>query len=223
MRMKSTYVHTMLLGAAAVALASCGDAAEDTGANAEAPVEETLSDAEFGSSSQPSQAVAAPQSCEAGAYCSGPLVVRSDSLTFSQDGAGWMTVVGTLTFENRSNQDLRLALMSDEVVMNMDKGARLTQRNTDRITGLGHCSREGSECFNQTPDTFTQISPGDSPARVNIVLASNGRPDAALAPSLPEIAGGTLTMSAYTVAADGTRKLHRISLANVPVTNQLAQ
>lgn len=222
--MKSAYVHTMLLGAAGIALASCGDTTEDTAASEEAPVEEPLGDAEFGSSSQPTQAAAAPpQSCDEGAYCSGPLVVRSDNLTFSQDRGGWMNVVGTLTFENRSDQDLRVALMREDVVMNMDKGARLSQGNFNRITGLGHCTREGSECFNSTPDAFTLIGPGDSPAKVNVYLASNGRPDAALAPSLPEIAAGTMTLSAYTVAADGNRRLHRISLANVPVTNQLAQ
>lgn len=223
MRMKSTYVHTMLIGAAAVALASCGDAAEDTGASAEAPVEEALSDAEFGSSSQPTQAAAAPQSCEAGAYCSGPLVVRSDNLTFSQESSGMITIVGTLTFENRADQDLRVALIYQPFVMNMDNGAQLSQSSFTRITGLGSCDGDGSECFNTTPDAFTLISPGDSPAKVNVYLASNGRANAALVPSLPEVAAGTMTLSAYTVAADGNRRLHRISLANVPVTNQLAQ
>jgi len=222
MRMSMMLGKFFVAGAAMVVLASCGQT--DTAQSPDASGEDVVfEDADLTQPTPTPIAAPPPQSCEIGAYCAGPLIVRAENLTLSKDSADWLNVIGTLTFANRSDQDLRIALMREDVVMNLDKGARVGQSNFRYITGLGICSRDGSECFNTTPDTFTLVAPGDSPAQLNIFLGSNGRPDAALAPVLTEIASGTLTMSAYTVAADGTRRLHRISLANVPVTNQLAQ
>ncbi|QYU66259.1 hypothetical protein J4558_14815 [Leptolyngbya sp. 15MV] len=222
MRMNRAFSHALLLAAAGLVLASCGAADDGAGEGGPDPTKPTDGTNGSGLTRGPTPAAAPPpQSCETTSYCAGQLLVRSDNLTLSQESGGWLNVVGTLSFENRSAQDLRIALMREDIVLNLSNGSKVEQGNFRNVTGLGHCIREGAECFATTPDTFRVLAPGDSPAKVNLSLAGGVTPS--LTPTVPQIDKGTLTLTAYTVAADGDRRLHRVSLANVPITNQLAQ
>ena len=160
--------------------------------------------------------------CERSAYCAGALLVRSDRLVLSNPDQGDATVRGTLSFENTSNQDLRIALLPEELVLNLDNGSKVrTGRPSRDTSGLGVCRDSGPDCFNTSPDTFRLISPGDSPSKLNVEL--HGRYDPSLAPTMSQIEKGTLTLTAFTVAADGSRRQRRISLSDIPVTNQIAR
>lgn len=219
MRIDTGFGRVLIASAALAALSSCGETTEtappDEGSEAAA-----MADADLATPAPAPVAAPVQQSCEATSYCSGPLVVKSDILTLSRPRENRIEIVGTLSFENRSGADLRLALFNDELVINTTKGIKAKQ-DTRYTSGLGICRIDGSACFDSKPDTFRLIAPGDSPAKLNVNL--KGSFEAPLAPMVSEVESGTLTLNAYTVAADGSRQLHRISLANVPITNQVTQ
>ncbi len=218
MRVTTILGRTMLAGMALVALQGCGEAPSD-----EPTPQPTLTPSTEPDLTGPvpaAETAPPPQSCEPTSYCSGALVVRSDNLALSRSSNGLVKVVGTLSFENRSANDLRVALIDRNLVLNTDKGIVAEQRGY-YTTGLGVCRNEGSECFDSKPDTFRLIAPGDSPAKVNVSLS--GSFDASQTPLVSQIETGTLTLEAYSVAADGSRQMHRIALASVPISNQAAE
>ncbi|WP_143738127.1 hypothetical protein [Erythrobacter donghaensis] len=210
--------RAVLAGAALLALQACGETQTD------APIAPTTTTPEpepdLTTPSPISETAPSPQSCEATSYCSGPLVVSADNLTLTRFRKNEIEVVGTLSFNNRSGADLKLALLQGQLTLNTDKGVTADQGNI-YTSGLGVCRTEGSACFDAEPDTFRLIAPGDSPARLNVKL--QGRFEPALAPLVAQIETGTLTVEAYTVAADGSRQVHRIALANTPITNLVTQ
>lgn len=210
--------RTMLAGAALLALQACGETQADvpTAPTTTAPEP----DPDLTDPTPIAETAPPPQSCEATSYCSGPLVVSADNLTLTRFRKNEVEVVGTLSFSNRSGADLKVALLQGELTLNTDKGITANQGNI-YTSGLGVCRTEGSSCFDAAPDTFRLIAPGDSPARLNVKLM--GRFEPPLAPLLAQIETGTLTVEAYAVAADGSRQVHRIALANVPITNLVTQ
>jgi hypothetical protein len=205
--------------AAIIALVAC-DQADAPEPSPPTSTTSTLPDADLDPSEKAASAAPIEQSCPATSYCSGPLVVKSDILTLNRPREGQIEIVGTLSFENRSGSDVRLALLDEQLVLNTTKGISAVQRGY-YTAGLGVCRDEGSACFDSKPDTFRLIAPGDSPAKLNVNLT--GSFEAPLAPMVAQVETGTLTLNAYAVAADGARQLHRISLANVPITNQVTQ
>jgi hypothetical protein len=217
MRMMMLLGRSIMLGVGLAALVSCGDAKEEP---VPGPTNSAIPDPDLTGPAPASDASRPPQSCEATSYCSGPLVVRSDNLALNRKSDQLIEVVGTLSFENRSTSDLKVAILEDNLVLNTDKGIKAEQ-NSRYVSGLGICKRDGSECFDAAPDTFRLIAPGDSPAKLNISLS--GSFQAAQAPLVGQIESGTLTLLAYTVAADGSRQVHRIALAKTPISNQVAQ
>jgi hypothetical protein len=216
MRMTTAFGRVMMTGAALLALQACGETKQE-------PEPSEIVNGTEPDLADPASAAAdapPPQSCEATSYCSGPLVVRADNLVLNRTRANQIDLVGTLSFENRSSADVRVALLSGKLVMNTDKGITLEQGNR-YTSGLEVCQNDGSECFDASPDTFRLIAPGDSPAKLNVALRGGLEPPQA--PLVPQIETGTLTVEAYTVAADGARQVHRIALANVPISNQVTQ
>lgn len=218
MRMTTILGRTMLTGVALMALQACGEAPTDKPTATPTHDDSTVPD--LTAPTPAADTAPPPQSCEPTTYCSGPLVVRADNLALNRTSGNEVQLVGTLSFENRSAADLRVALLSGYLVMNTDKGIRLEQGNI-YTTGLDVCREDGSECFDASPDTFRLIAPGDSPAKLNVALRSNVQ--APQAPLVPQIENGTLTVEAYTVAADGSRQVHRIALANAAISNQVTQ
>lgn len=221
MRMTMVIGRMTMAGAALLALQACGETQEQDGLPEAAPTGSAVAaEPDLSDPTPVAQAAPPPQSCEATSYCSGPLVVRSDNLVLNRTQNDQIDIVGTLSFENRSAADLKLALLDGDLIMNTDRGLSLGQRNI-YTSGLGVCRKEGSECFDAEPDTFRLIAPGDSPAKLNVSL--RGNLVASGAPLVAQIESGTLTVKAYTVAADGSRQVHRIALANIPITNQATQ
>jgi hypothetical protein len=211
---------------AALMLASCGGAADDSGdpgGDRGTQADGKAGDADLLGGSKSDAAISGPPkvNCDPSAYCSGPLIVRSDRLVLSKSDKDSAVLRGTLSFENRSNEDLRVALLGENFVVNFDNGASVEDYGGGESAGLGMCRDEGEECFNTEPETFRILSPGDSPAKLNVAL--KGYFESSLAPTMSQIEKGTMTLNAYTVEADGTKRKHRISLSDAAITNQISE
>ncbi|MCM8557256.1 hypothetical protein [Sphingomicrobium sediminis] len=222
-------LKTSIVAISTLLLASCGgseSAVEEAPADElEAPANDVGAAEDDGSlfGGEEEQAAAAPQpvalSCDATAYCSGPLVVTANNLVLSR-GDRELYVRGPATFQNRSNEDIRIVLSNKQADITLDNGSAASTYRGD-ITGMNKCRNSAQECFDADPNQFTTLVPGDSPARINLYMRGNLQ--TSLIPSLSEVATGTLVLEAYLVEAGRPARRIDITLSGIPIKNQITQ
>lgn len=216
----------LAVAACATLVTGCGnDATEDAPASvADEGVASTADGTEPELFGEAAEAVptAPPVSCDPGAFCEGPLVVRVDRLNlvprnYSNTLAAALS--GTLSIENRTAEDLRVIQMDENIRATLANGISGSARARD--TGLNICRNDGSACFAQNPDSFRLLAPGDSPAKINVALEV--RYPAQMTPSMGDVETATITFQLYSVSASGEKRLHQISLADAPIQNRMAE
>lgn len=227
MRLTAPILASMTL----VALAGCGGAQDDPTVKAE--TSETFGDQVEPAASAPEpiappvvEANVAPCPEEGGVVCSGPLVVRVENLTLmgdgnaSSDGGRRLQATASVVFSNRSDGDVRVALLPSYPEVTFDNGIALRVPRHRAISGMLVCNDDGVKCFQGQPDQFQVLAKGDSPAAANLTF--NGRMDGSLAASLPSVSSGTIALQVYSVDVNNTGKTTNLTLRNIPVKNQLA-
>lgn len=215
-----------------VAAPAAGEATE--GAAVAAPA--TRTEAAPEAAVQPAVAVAPPQGpAEAveklpcppgpGTMCIGPLVVRAEGVNLLGDGqpkdngSRKLRSHGNLVFENRTDTPVRVAILRAPVEALFDNGIFVSTYRRGGVAGVFVCRNEPVPCFQGAPGSFQALVPGDSPARANFSMT--GGMDGSLAASLPSVSSATITLQVYVVGVDNVGSVLNISLAGVPVRNQL--
>jgi hypothetical protein len=211
--------------AACALVASCGEGADDTpSAQADtgpAVADEKVEEPELFADSETAARAVPPVACAEGAFCEGPLVVRADGMNLVPDRSRTM-VSGTIVIENRTSDDLRVILMDTNPTVALDNGISGASNLIYAMSGLNRCSRSGADCFGENPGSFRLLAPGDSPAKVTFKVPVIS--PAEMAPSMRKVEkADTLTFQLFSVAASGEKRLHQVSLADVPLQNRLAE
>ena len=170
---------------------------------------------------EPPAPAIAPCPDQAGLACSGALIaeVENLSVTPARNRNSYVARM-TLKLTNRSGDAVRIAMPGDDISINFDNGAGLAQdawRN-GVISGIQLCRDDVTECFQQRPNDFKTLQPGDSPARINIEVRDEV--EGALLASMPSIATGTTTINLFIVDINGNGRREQIAVPNAPVTNQ---
>ncbi len=165
-------------------------------------------------------AVAEPEmTCPENAFCDGPLIVSADRVNLVPY-RNIHSLSGTFTVANRSQEDLRIILLRERPKAVLDTGIDGEARK--KASGLEICNQaEGSDCFAMNPKQFRRLGAGDSPTKINAQMEIFAQPNQM--PALRNARAATVSFQLFTVAADGQQRIHQVSLADVPVNNQLAE
>lgn len=180
--------------------------------------------------SAPEPRVAKSPSCEAEppAICSGPLVATLENVTLqwlrapNNRGDRWVTGTATVVLQSRVAEPVQIALLNDEIALKFANGTTLANRgNSNWVSGLEFCGRDGVRCVNNQDKPFTIIAPGDSPLRLQLKFE-----DLLSAQEIPSLAGATtasISMSLWNIHTDPAGSRLNVSIGDAPVANSTVE
>lgn len=158
--------------------------------------------------------------------CVGPLVASLENVTLQwasppeSDGDRDVLGTATLVLSNGTAQPVYAALLRKDVTLKFANGTTLKTTNDRDVSGISICGWEGPECVNSHRESFSTLSPGDSPVRIEVAIRDSVT--ASAIPSLANATTGSLAAELWVIHNDPAGNKVSVSIGNATVANSTA-